>query len=123
MLAIALLKWWYSLGWQTAAKKLTVFLTGIGRQFSIVIILETLFSPWKQLVATNDPNRPINLKLRGVLDNLISRFVGFWIRLFTLLAGLIITVVIGGLGLISLLLWPFVPVSVFWLILKGLGIL
>lgn len=120
---IGFISWWYTLGWITATKKLAALLAGIGRQFSITLILRTLFSPWKQVVADSDPARPVGLKLRGVVDNLISRFVGFFIRLFTLIAAAIVTLVIGSLGLAGLVLWPMVPFLPIFFILLAVGVL
>lgn len=90
--------------------------------FSVTTLLRTLFAPWKQIVAMKDPNENIQMKIRGFFDTLVSRFVGFFIRLFTLLTAVLATVFLLISGGALLLIWPLLPIAIPALITKGAGI-
>jgi len=66
-----------------------------------------MFAPWRRIVSY--PGRTLTDKLRAVVDNLVSRAVGFIVRLLALIAAFTIMsayVILGGLLLI---IWPIVP--------------
>jgi hypothetical protein len=122
MLVLGLVQWWYGQGWLTAAKRLKGRLSAHFQAFSVPLLLQTLFAPWKQIVAAKNPNATIGEKLRGVLDNLVSRFIGFCVRMLTLFASLLLGIVIAVGGLVLLVLWPFIPVISIALLFRGLGL-
>jgi hypothetical protein len=109
MLVIALFSWWYGSGWLWAANRLRARLTGVGREYSVGILLKTLFSPWKQIISTTGAQSTIGLNFNIMLDNLISRFVGLTVRSLTLLAAGFIWLLTLAVGLAVLLIWPAVP--------------
>lgn len=122
MLFFAWAGWWYTAGWLECMKRIEGAIRGVLKSFSVTTLLRTLFAPWKQIVAMKDPNENLQMKLRGVLDTLVSRFVGFFIRIFTLLTAVIVTffLMLGGGAL--LLIWPLLPMAVPALITKGFGL-
>jgi len=82
----------------------------IVNEFSLPILLRTLFAPWRQDIAP----------LRGSLDqvfhilieNIISRFVGFMVRFFTLITGGVVLVLFSLVSVgvfVLLLLMPLFP--------------
>lgn len=77
--------------------------------FSIPILIKTLFSPWKR-DAHSAVNSSLDVIIRVIVDNLISRLVGFTVRSITILIGLTVTFLtfLAGMGL--LLFWLFLPV-------------
>ena len=123
MLVLSLLQWWYSRGWLEVLRRMRDLIRGIYLQFSVPTLLKTLFAPWKQIVALKDPNRTIQMKLRGVLDTLVSRVVGFMVRSMTLIAAVLVITAIGIGGLITVIAWPLIPLSLPLLIAKSIGVL
>jgi hypothetical protein len=118
MLAVAFFRWWYGPGWRDNADRLRSRLITTYLEFSVPILVRTLFSPWRRIISYGGGS--LGERARSVLDNIVSRFVGFGVRLTALLAAVIIlglNVFMGGLWLI---LWPLIPVAGPILILRGL---
>lgn len=121
MAIILMIKWWYSDGWTYILYSYKDQLVRISQNFSLIILLKTLFSPWKQMTSK------ITLQniAQAVIDNTISRVVGFVIRIFVLTAALLMLFLISVYFLALFLLWAFVPLAIvtlpFYGISKGLG--
>lgn len=111
MIILTLWQWWYRHGWQSAASALLQFLKAILQNFSVPVLVRTLFAPWKRTVNVAGPNTPIQVRLQWWIGNQVSRFIGFIIRAFVLMVALLMLLVgaIGG-GLL-LLAWPLAPVA------------
>lgn len=96
-------------------KKTLVYLY---HSFSIGYLAKTLFAPWKR-----DIGRAINPSLQDIfrilVDNVISRLMGFIVRVITILSGLIIICGAAILGIIILVLWIFLPVIIIYLVYLG----
>lgn len=88
--------------------------------FSLGLLLRTLAAPWKQTVNVAGPNTPLQVRLQWWLGNQISRVVGFFVRLGTLLAGIVILAVTGLAGGLLILLWPLLPATSLGLVIIGL---
>jgi hypothetical protein len=88
------------------------------RAFSTGVLLRTLFSPWKQIVTL--PGRSIGEKFRAAVDNLISRTIGFFVRLLALLAASILMVVAGAIGIVTALVWPLFPIALPYLLYRSI---
>jgi len=101
--------WWYGKGWLEAWLRIRQWITKVQLEFSIPVLLHTLFSPWKQIISF--PGRSLGDKFRAALDNLVSRCVGFMVRLMVLITAVLLTVVAGLLGLVIAIAWPFVPAA------------
>lgn len=108
MSVILLLSWWYGRGWFWVAGSFARRLKNINEIFSVSILLKTIFSPWKQI---QSPKTFQNF-IQSSVDNLISRFIGAVVRLGMLFAAFVLSFVILLAGLISLVIWPLLPLSV-----------
>ncbi len=118
MLMVAFLRWWYGPGWQETGSQIMVRAHTIYLDFSVPILLRTLMAPWRRIVSSNEG--ALSQKMRAMLDNVISRFVGLMVRLMALLAAGIaisLTFVVGGLIYV---LWPIMPPLGLALIVLGL---
>ncbi len=118
MLAIAFIRWWYGPGWKDCSNRIRTRLTHTYLEFSVPILVRTLFSPWRRIVTNG--NGAIGQQLRAVVDNIVSRFVGFGVRLSALIAAIVamgLTALFGG---ILLVIWPVLPVVGPLLIIIGL---
>ena len=109
MFIVYLLQWWYGAGWRRQIGLVGTRVSKVAKAFSGGTLLRTLFSPWKQLVAANERDAAINDKFRAMLDNLVSRFVGFSVRSITLVAALFTIVFVFVANLAIVIVWPFVP--------------
>lgn len=118
MLVLELFTWWYGRGWATAARGAGNMLGGISRLFSVPILLRTLFAPWKRIVSY--PGSSLDAKLRAYGDNVVSRAIGFVVRLLVLLTALVMSGLAAVAGLLSFVLWPLVPVVAVALCIKGI---
>lgn len=118
MLLMEFFSWWYTSGWIQFSKSAKNRVIEIWNLFSIPILLRTMFSPWKR-IQTN-PGKSLQSHMQALLDNIISRLVGFSIRILTILAGLICIVLVLVLSAVSVVLWPLVPVLAPVLIVWGL---
>ncbi len=117
MVFIEFFRWWYAEGWITLVKKLAARLRNIWYVFSVPTLLRTLFAPWRRIVTY--PAKGFGPMMRAMVDNLISRLIGFIVRVMVILAatvGFILTVV---LGVIFVVLWPVAPLLIIGLIIRG----
>ncbi len=111
MLIVDLLGWWYSRGWAWALNYMLVKKTSvIANFFSINELLKTLFAPFRQ-DSINTKNAPISLRLQALGENIISRFFGLIIRSALIVVGVLLILLNAILGLVSILLWPLLPLS------------
>ena len=117
MLATAFISWWYGPGWKLVASRAAQRLDKTLASFSVPTLAKTLFSPWKRVVSA--PGAGISDHFRASIDNTVSRFVGFGVRLTVLLAACVTWLAIGIFGLVQLVLWPLVPPLIIICLVKG----
>lgn len=114
---LELVVWWYGTGWLDITRRIGHRVVAIMQLFSVSILIETLFSPWKRIIAP--PGKSIDQILRGVVDNMVSRTVGFFVRLFVLIAATVMTTIATVIGFIFVLLWPILPLGIIYCVIKG----
>jgi hypothetical protein len=113
-----MLRWWYGTGWMQATHRIGDWTSAVSRTFSVQLLLQTLFSPWRRIITMG--GRSIDDKVRAALDNFVSRCIGFVIRLFVLLAAG------GGMlgaflaGVLVLAVWPLLPVAIIYFAIRGI---
>lgn len=101
-------------------KRIRFWLISIINVFTVPVLFSTLFDPWKR-----DQVHVIGASLEGQLQalwlNILSRLIGFFVRLSALIAAglaLIATGLFGGVVYLTWLLWPLIAIG---LILRGLS--
>lgn len=104
-----MLGWWYSRGWLWILGGMGNKLEAIGKTFAVKVLIQTWFSPWKQIY---NPNPTFQTFIRDAVDNAVSRGVGTVVRTFILLAALLLSILVIIGGLLSLALWPFLPLAI-----------
>jgi hypothetical protein len=107
MMTLEFFKWWYGAGWALAWQRLRIKLAAIEAAFSVGTLLRTLFAPWRRIVSY--PGAGLDAHLRAMIDNLVSRVVGFTVRIFVLIGAAVVTIIFGTLALIACLVWPILP--------------
>lgn len=119
MILLELFRWWYGPGWLLMFERIGGRVQKVARVFAIPTLLKTLFSPWKRIVTSGA--KGIDAKMRAMVDNLVSRTIGFIVRMMVLFAAV---VMLGGaflLGLVIVAVWPLVPLSVVYFLIIGIS--
>lgn len=121
MMAIMLLvKWWYGPGLKWAWRGVLVDkLTLISELFSVKEMITTLFAPFRQTFVGKAEGLEI---FRAMADKLISRFVGFLVRVLLLAVAMLAITLTLIISLTLLVLWPLLPllpvISIILFVLK-----
>ena len=118
MLALEFFTWWYSRGWQQLVKNMERRITLTSSMFSVPILLRTLFAPWKRIITY--PGASIEAKIRAFSDNMVSRFVGFTVRIFVLFTAAIMLLIVSVVALVEIVAWPLLPIIALVLLVKGI---
>lgn len=124
MLAISFLQWWYTRGWGIYFKGFRERIRNLADFFSIGLLLKTLFSPFRQISANESSSTGgLDRALTVLTDKLVSRIIGFIVRIFIIVFGLISMIVQLVFGLVLAIIWPCVPLLPFaGIILCVLGV-
>jgi len=118
MLLVTYLSWWYGPGWRDSATGLSSRLRRIYLEFSVPLLAVTLFAPWRRIISGGGGS--LEQRFRAMVDNLVSRVVGFVVRLLALAAALILLVGGAVFGGLALLLWPLIPPLAVVLVFVGI---
>jgi hypothetical protein len=109
--------WWYGRGWTGLASRIRAQLAAFTALFSVNILLRTLFAPWRRIMSY--PGAGLDAHMRALLDNLISRAIGFFIRILVLFAAGVSVIVLAVVWLVELILWPLLPPAILVCIVVG----
>lgn len=91
---------------------------GLFYYFSIPILFGSLFAPWRR-DATPLENAPAGLWGQIILNNIISRIIGFFVRSVTILIGLF-AILVWNLGVVIFFIgWYGLPFLLFASVLYG----
>lgn len=109
MIIVDMYTWWYVRGWSWVA---SYFLKTRNQKtlqlFSVTDLVKTLFAPYRQTFA-GSLGSGFGNKLRGLVDQTISRVIGFMVRSVLILAGLFVAFINTVLGLAMIIIWPVIP--------------
>jgi len=85
--------------------------------FSIPLLFKTLFAPWKR----DATKRPRGLDLKRFFEyitfNAISRGLGFVVRFFTIIAGIVYLILTIAIGAVFFVLWLVLPFVILGLLI------
>jgi hypothetical protein len=118
MLALAFFRWWYGQGWLKLFHDIQKKISNTFKAFSAPILIRTMFAPWRRIVS--HPGSGIGNHFQAMIDNLVSRVVGFSVRLLTLVLVAVTVTLLAIVGGVGLILWPLLPVGCVVLIVKGI---
>lgn len=122
MFLVGLISWWYGRGWVSQAGRMLHRFRATLEFFSVGRLLQTLFSPYRQISASGAGNGTFGAEFRAFLDKLISRIIGAIVRLGTILFGLFVITLQIIYELIILVMWwllPLLPIAGFMLFAIG----
>lgn len=104
MIIFDLLGWWFTEGWRGFGRTLIEKMRGALSFFSFGALIRTLFAPFRQISANEG-----GAALQVFLDRLVSRLVGAVVRIFLMVAGIIVFAIEVVLSLLLMVGWPLVP--------------
>jgi hypothetical protein len=118
LMIFELFRWWYGAGWQTMIRNIKQGPISVERNFSVGILVNTLFAPWKRMTTVS--GKALDARVQAMLDNLISRCVGFFVRLFVLIAAGVSILLTFIMAIIIAGVWPLVPALIIFGAVKGI---
>lgn len=110
MFLVGILSWWYGEGLMGRPKIMKRRLISSADFFSINLMISTLFAPFRQISA-GQVNGPIDYQIRAFFDRLISRFIGAFMRLSMIIAGILSIIFQAVFGFITIIVWVLLPVA------------
>lgn len=100
--------WWYSQGLKECLDFCFAILVFLKNTFSVSLNLKTLLAPWRR---TAQPLEPTFVGFKDfIFDQIVARGLGLIIRIASLTAYLLITVIILPVLLLAILIWIALPV-------------
>lgn len=119
MLFTEFIGWWYGRGYTELLTRIRFFMKRLWMRFSVPTLAKTIFEPWRRI--TSEYGKSVQEKFRALIDNTVSRFVGFLIRITVIIAALVTMVLVAISSAILLILWPLAPaliiVIIIWAVL------
>lgn len=113
------LQWHYTQGVTELLHIYRNFIWFIHRLFSLPELTRSLFSPYKRIVETQGERWSFEDLIGRIVIGLLSRTVGFCIRLTLLVAGLVFMAMLTIVLLALLVIWFFAPAVVMLGVLYG----
>lgn len=112
------ISWWYAEAYSRLIAFIKHFYAYLYDLFSIRLCFKTLFSPWKR-----DQISYQNLSLQQQFQvwtlNLSSRFIGAFIKLFTIVTFLLVSLVFTIFSILIIILWFVYPICLLALLFIG----
>ncbi len=91
--------------------------------FSIPELLRTFVSPFQRMQERYGGGLDLEDFFGVIVVNLLMRIVGMIVRSFVIVGGLLVLAAALAGGIAYLILWPLLPLVVFWLLMNGVTIL
>jgi len=113
------LSWWYIEEPIFLWRAVKIITLKVFASFSVVLLLRTLFDPWKKDILSAE-NVSLDVRFKIWLNNLISRLIGFIVRLGTILVGLILTVLTFIVLTVGFFLWLAMPMVIIFFFFNGI---
>jgi ATP-dependent Clp protease ATP-binding subunit ClpA len=108
--------WHYSAAWQATFRVWFNFVAFGLHIFSVPLLIKTLFDPWHRIYSRKKkPGFSFTALFDRITLDLVSRTIGFGVRLILITCGLILTLFYLLLGFCLVIVWPFLP-FVSWII-------
>jgi len=121
MFLVGILSWWYGKGWLGRVDMMKRRFTVLVDLFSVSLLLRTLFAPFRQISA-GSTGVSLKEKIQAFFDRLISRCVGFTVRSFMILFGLVAMLAQLVFGFVVLLAWLIIPMlPIIGLVMMAIG--
>lgn len=103
--------------------ELKLWLKALGNYFSLGILLSTLFAPWHRDLSIYVKGMGLGEYFIALTNNIISRIIGAIVRLFVLIAGSIVQILVFAFGIMAVICWLLLPFIIIFLIGAGIALL
>jgi hypothetical protein len=80
--------------------------------FSIPLLLKTILAPWKRDITRKPRGFDIKKVFEYIAFNLISRGIGFLVRFFTIIVGIVFFLLVLIFGLLFFIVWLILPFAI-----------
>lgn len=112
-------KWHYTEGFRDLSRNWKSFLSFTLHFFSIGLLFRTWFAPFERL--DEDYKKEFNTEvfLETLVVNTLMRVVGFVLRTFVIIMGLVALFIVAMLGPAIFVLWALVPFILLFLFIFG----
>lgn len=107
-MAFLFLQWFYSDAPRRGAREGVRILANLTSFFSIPLLLTSLFAPWRRDTISLD-RLPVRYWTQAILNNVVSRFIGFFIRLAVIVAGSCVLALALVAGVCIMVAWYGLP--------------
>ena len=111
--------WYYTDAIKSLVKIWHNFIVFVREYYSIPLLLRTLFYPWRHDITKYGRGFSFKNFFETLSFNMISRGIGFTVRFFTVILGLVSLIGVIILGLIALILWIILPITLLFFIILG----
>lgn len=115
--------WHYGQGLKDLLRIWKNFLLFGNNFFSVVILLNSLFAPWKRIATSYGRGFDPAVWARAFAENMIMRGLGAVIRSIVISIGLIAELIIFVAGFSLVIIWILMPVAVPMAILTALSLI
>jgi len=112
--------WYYTIAIKKLIHIWKNFIIFIKQYYSIPLLLKTLFYPWRRDITKYGRGFSFKNFFETLSFNLISRGIGFIVRSFAIVLGIICLLIVLVLGILALMLWIVLPMVLLFLIIIGL---
>lgn len=110
MVMFSMLTWWYFGGLSDQFGRIKKSLAKVNDQFSIPLLLKTLFYPFRMIDADKVYGPSLGDKIKAWLDQMISRMIGGAIRIVVVVIGVIALIITVIISILRMALWVALPV-------------
>lgn len=110
--------WWYNRGFIKLLKYLKAVLIYLTDLFSVKLIFQTLFDPWKR-DRTSYKGLPLNERFQVLMLNIATRLIGFLIKIIFFIVYLVFLIAFLIISAISIIFWLALPLLIIFLIILG----
>lgn len=80
--------------------------------FSIPLLLRTILNPWKRDITRKPRGFDVKKVFEYISFNLISRGIGFLVRFFTIIVGIIFFLLVLVFGFVFFIVWLILPFAI-----------
>lgn len=87
--------------------------------FSIPLLLKTIFAPWKRDITKKPRGLDFKKFFEYLVFNAISRGLGFLVRFFTIIVGILFLLLVIVIGALFFIIWLILPLMMIGLLVLG----
>jgi len=95
------------------------FILFVSNYFSIILLLKTLFSPWKRISESYGRGFDFGKFISAFTLNFFSRIIGLCIRTVVIFCGIFAEFFVLIIGAVFFVFWFILPLILVWVLFRG----